>query len=134
VIGMKYKQVIRGRNFATNSEGEGVFEWVRGAYMQHRGTSQTPRFKAADHFRRYVLEMTRDAHRAGGKRTAKRSANRAGKLKRYRIVSSDGIDLGIYRASSERAALDAMARRAGYRSQAEAAHVAGPFRGYVTEI
>ncbi|MEY5060448.1 MAG: hypothetical protein RIS45_369, partial [Planctomycetota bacterium] len=76
----------------------------------------------------------RTAHRAGTKRTAKRSANRAGKLKRYRIVSSDGADLGIYRASSERAALDAMARRAGYRSQAEAARVAGPFRGYVTEI
>lgn len=56
---MLYQQEIRGRWFATNDEHLGVFELRGGAYTQHRGTGQTPRFKNAQHFRRYVLEMTR---------------------------------------------------------------------------
>lgn len=57
---MMYKQTIRGRRiFACNNEAQGVFELIRGAYTQHRGTSQTPTFKSAEHFRRYVLNMTK---------------------------------------------------------------------------
>lgn len=43
----------RERTLATTSEG-GVFELKGGAYSQHRGTSQTPNFKSASQFRRWV--------------------------------------------------------------------------------
>ena len=41
-------------------------------------------------------------------------------MRNYHIVSSDFIDLGIYRAENVEGALDAMAREAGYESQADA--------------
>lgn len=52
----------------------------------------------------------------------------------YQIISSAGIDLGTYEAADADAALDAMARDAGYRDAEHAAEVAGPFEGRVTEI
>lgn len=52
----------------------------------------------------------------------------------YRIVSSAGVDMGTYQAESERAALDAMARDAGYADQRAAEAVAGTFDGTVTAI
>jgi hypothetical protein len=52
----------------------------------------------------------------------------------YRIVSIDGIDFGHYSAESPLAALDALARDAGYASQADAvAQGITPFTGTVTE-
>ena len=58
---MNHKMTIRGRTFAANSENQGVFEMDHGAYMQHRGTGQTPTFKTPEQFRRYVLRMIREA-------------------------------------------------------------------------
>lgn len=56
---MRYQIVVKGRQFAVNNEFCGVFELRDGAYVQHRGTSQTPRFKSEQHFRRYVQAMLR---------------------------------------------------------------------------
>jgi hypothetical protein len=55
-------------------------------------------------------------------------------MTKYQITSSAGQDMGVYEADSEQGALDAMARDAGYRDQAEAAEVAGAFDGTVHEI
>lgn len=55
-------------------------------------------------------------------------------IKRYQITSSAGVDMGVYEADSPEDALDAMARNAGYRDQADAAAVAGPFTGTVVEV
>ena len=52
----------------------------------------------------------------------------------YKITSSAGQDMGTYDADTERGALDAMAREAGYASQAEAAEVAGAFEGRVEAV
>ena len=58
---MRYKITMRdGTIWACNAEFEGVFELVRGAYHQHRGTGQTPIFKTADQFRRYVNRLRRN--------------------------------------------------------------------------
>jgi hypothetical protein len=56
---MQFKTNINDRIFACNNEYEGVFELIRGAYIQHRGNSQTPRFKTEYQFRRYVLKICR---------------------------------------------------------------------------
>lgn len=40
--------------------------------------------------------------------------------KRFRIISSAGVDLGVYEGETEAEALDALARDAGYANQAEA--------------
>ena len=61
---MHYKITVKGRTFATNDENDGVFELIRGAYQQHRGTSQTPKFQSEAQFRRYVQEMLRGARAA----------------------------------------------------------------------
>lgn len=52
----------------------------------------------------------------------------------YQIISAQGADLGTYTAASEADALDAMARDAGYASEAEATEVAGPFEGTVVAV
>jgi hypothetical protein len=54
---MKFQITVERRQFATNDEYVGVFELRNGAYMQHRGTSQTPRFRSEQQFRRYVQRM-----------------------------------------------------------------------------
>lgn len=56
---MKFQILIKTRQFATNKEGCGIFELINGAYIQHRGTSQTPVFKNAGQFRRYIQRMLR---------------------------------------------------------------------------
>ena len=56
-MAMLFKQTIENRIFAANNEGEGVFELIRGAYMQHRGTSQTPKFRTTQQFNRFVRKM-----------------------------------------------------------------------------
>lgn len=50
------------------------------------------------------------------------------------LISSAGVDMGIYEGETEADALDAMALDAGYRDQAHAAEVAGPFEGTVAEV
>lgn len=53
----------------------------------------------------------------------------------FKIVSAAGVDLGTYAAASKKAALDAMARDAGYKSQADTIRQGvAPFAGTVTEV
>ena len=52
----------------------------------------------------------------------------------YQIISTAGRNLGRYEAQDERAALDAMARNAGYDSHDHATEVAGPFEGFVEDL
>ena len=56
---MTFKVTVKQRTFAANSERQGVFELVHGAYQQHRGTMQTPTFRDEQHLRRYVQRMLR---------------------------------------------------------------------------
>lgn len=56
---MQYKIEVKGRTYAADAEGRGVFELVGGGYIQHRGTGQTPKFRSEEQFRRYVQRMTR---------------------------------------------------------------------------
>jgi len=52
----------------------------------------------------------------------------------YKITSSAGVELGTYEADSVAGALDAMARDAGYASQADAvAQGVEPFTGIVEQ-
>jgi hypothetical protein len=54
--------------------------------------------------------------------------------KSWKIVSSSGVELGTYPGATKRAALDAMARDAGYRSQLDAVRNGiAPFSGDVVE-
>lgn len=59
--------------------------------------------------------------------------HREDEMKTWKIESKAGVDMGTYRGKTEQDALDAMARDAGYASQAEAEEVLGPFKGTVTE-
>ena len=53
----------------------------------------------------------------------------------FQISSSAGVDMGTYEGETPEAALDAMARDAGYPGgQEEAEKVAGRFDGTVTEV
>ena len=52
----------------------------------------------------------------------------------YKIVSAQGQEMGVYEGETKADALDAMARDAGYDSQAAAAEVAGPFDGTIAEL
>jgi hypothetical protein len=53
----------------------------------------------------------------------------------FQIISSAGVDMGIYEGASPNDALDAMARDAGYRDAADAAEVTGEwFDGAVAEL
>lgn len=52
----------------------------------------------------------------------------------FQIVSSAGVEMGTYEADTASEALDAMARDAGYRDQADAASQVGAFDGTVTEV
>lgn len=52
----------------------------------------------------------------------------------YQITSSAGVDMGIYEGSTPAEALDAMARDAGYRDQADAAEQVGAFAGTVAAV
>jgi hypothetical protein len=57
------------------------------------------------------------------------------KLKTFEITSGAGVNLGTYAAKSPKAALDAMARDAGYESQAHAEKATGEaFGGKVAEV
>lgn len=56
-------------------------------------------------------------------------------LKTFEITSSAGVNLGTYAAKSPKEALNAMARDAGYESQAHAEKATGEaFSGKVTEV
>jgi hypothetical protein len=53
----------------------------------------------------------------------------------WQITSSAGVDLGTYEGETETDALDAMARDAGYESQADAnARGVAAFDGVVREV
>jgi len=53
----------------------------------------------------------------------------------YKITSSQGVDMGTYEAADVAGALDAMARDAGYESQADAVERGvEPFTGIVEEV
>ena len=51
------------------------------------------------------------------------------KMAHYRLTSTAGVDLGTYEGMTLSDALDAMARKAGYDSNAHAIESAGPFEG-----
>ncbi len=53
---MKNKIIVKGCKFATNNDGEGVFELIDGCYSQLEGTCQTPTFKSEAQFRRYIYK------------------------------------------------------------------------------
>jgi len=57
---MQNQIYINGRKFATNHENYGVYELKNGAYIQHRGNGQTPKFRGDNHFRRYVQRMLKE--------------------------------------------------------------------------
>lgn len=54
---MQNHVMVRGRQFASNGEQRGVFELRGGAYLQHRGTGQTPLFRSPNQLARYVCRM-----------------------------------------------------------------------------
>lgn len=55
-------------------------------------------------------------------------------MRLYQITSIDGVDMGIWAASSPKEALNNMAREAGYDDQVQAEEATGkPFSGTVTE-
>lgn len=54
--------------------------------------------------------------------------------KTFRIISSAGMEMGVFEGETREEALEAMARDAGYASLAEATEVAGPFEGTVEEV
>lgn len=56
---MKWQIRVKGRQFATNLDGTGVFELVGGAYRQHRGNGSAGPFWDQAAFRRYVQRMLR---------------------------------------------------------------------------
>lgn len=56
-------------------------------------------------------------------------------MSHYRITSSAGVELGIYEGETAEEALDAMARDAGYESEADSvAQGVGAFDGTIEEI
>ena len=50
----QFQITIEGRKFAADHEGCGVFRWSDNSWVQQRGTLQTPVFKSARQFERYV--------------------------------------------------------------------------------
>lgn len=70
---------------------------------------------------------------AGMKRIAK--SVKGSSLKKYKIESEAGVDMGTFAGENEEEALDNMAVDAGYANAAEAEAVTGqPFEGYITEV
>ena len=56
-------------------------------------------------------------------------------MKKFRIISENGMDMGIYHGATPAEALDAMAVEAGYIGQTAAEEVTRTsFRGTVTEV
>lgn len=72
---MSYKTITLkdGSEFACNKESEGLFTRKKdGTWQQLQGTSQTPRFRDAQHLSRYVHEAYREQN---GERLARMTAN-----------------------------------------------------------
>lgn len=55
-------------------------------------------------------------------------------MKKFRIVSEAGLDMGVYEGTDADQACDAMARDAGYESMSVAECEFGQFFGKVTEV
>ena len=51
---MKFQTYYKGQKFATNKDGTGFFVLDGGAYRQIRGNGQTPVFRTAEQFVRFV--------------------------------------------------------------------------------
>jgi hypothetical protein len=68
-----------------------------------------------------------------GMKTGRGGSQTGETMMHYDITSAFGVYLGRYAGDTPAEALDAMARDAGYDSQAEAATDVGPFEGTVTE-
>jgi len=56
------------------------------------------------------------------------------KMKKFRITSNLGVEMGIYEAENHLQALEKMAKDAGYSSALEAEAVAGHFNGTIEEV
>jgi len=56
-------------------------------------------------------------------------------MKRFRIVSENGMNMGVYQAETPAEALEALAIEAGYTGQTEAEEVTrNTFKGTITEV
>lgn len=66
-------------------------------------------------------------------KTARVKGDKMTMVKRWKIESAAGVEMGVYEGETEQDALDAMARDAGYQDLSHADEVTGsPFRGTVT--
>lgn len=55
-------------------------------------------------------------------------------MSKWRIISEAAVDMGIFDGETADEALDAMARDSGYKDQAHAESVVGPFTGRVVQV